>query len=321
MPQAWPLLSTSRKITSVILISLPYIFLYASAAGNPGYINPENHAHQMELYPYDFTIFHPGQSCRTCRLLKPARSKHCSICKRCISKMDHHCIFINNCVGYGNQHWFLLLLLTTAMVITYASYIGTRLLSEMILVHLPNWTLYGHGFTWGEYIHILGWALQEKTRMGAVTMLCFLTAPLVWGLLGYHLYLIWAGTTTNESMKWSDWQAEMSDGFVFKRTLPEGRDRDTRFEPMCMRWPADSVQVVLRTDDGQPPPAEETIGTGEWRRIWKLTDVENLYDLGFLDNLKDVFLWPRYVIYDSFFPLLRKNTGLYYIVTYLDSKF
>jgi palmitoyltransferase len=55
----------------------------------------------------------------------------------------------------------------------------------------------------------------------------------------------------------------------------------------------ESEQIVLRTEDGMPPRGVEAIGTGEWQRVWKLNDVENLYDLGFLDNLKDLF-WPRY---------------------------
>lgn len=128
--------------------------------------------------------------------------------------------------------------------------------------------------------------------MGTVTLLCLLTSPLVWGLLGYHLYLIWAGTTTNESMKWSDWQAEMSDGFVFKRKLAEDRQKDTDIEPTWTPWPVDCAQIVLRTNDGQPPRGPDAIGVGEWERVWKLADIENLYDLGLKDNLIDVFL-PR----------------------------
>ena len=293
LPTAWPLLTTSHQVISVILVLLPYIFLWTAAATDPGYITPTNHTHQMTLYPYDFTIFHPGHECHTCHLLKPARSKHCSICKHCISKMDHHCIFINNCVGHSNQHWFILLLVTTAMLTTWGAYLGMSVLSDIVRRDLPAWSILGRGFTWAQYFHVWAWTLQEETRLGAATLLALLTSPLVWGLLGYHIYLIWAGTTTNESSKWSDWQAEMSDGYVFRRSLPEDRQKDLQIESSWSSWPVESQQIVLRTEDGMPPRGAEAIGIGQWQRVWKLRDVENLYDLGFWDNLKDVF-GPRY---------------------------
>jgi hypothetical protein len=37
---------------------------------------------------------HPGQiiyRCPRCVSIKPLRAHHCSVCKRCIRKMDHHC--------------------------------------------------------------------------------------------------------------------------------------------------------------------------------------------------------------------------------------
>ncbi|CZT43296.1 probable SWF1 Spore Wall Formation [Rhynchosporium secalis] len=265
LPPAWNLLNTFRKFTAVTLLSLPYIFLYASAARDPGYISPENHSQAMSLYPYDFTIFHPGQ-------------------------LDHHCIFINNCVGYNNQNYFLLLLWTTGILTSYAAYIGFSLLSDEVRKQVPSWTFRGIGFTWSQFANVWGWVLQEYTRIGAVTLLCFLTTPLIFGLLGYHIYLIWVGTTTNESMKWSDWQAEMTDGFAFKRALATHRHKDETVEAAWTRWPVESQQVVLRTEDGEPPRGPGAIGIGEWERVWRLADVENLYDLGFWDNLADVFL-------------------------------
>ncbi|XP_068708962.1 palmitoyltransferase ZDHHC16-like [Montipora capricornis] len=47
------------------------------------------------------------QICRKCIKVKPPRSHHCSVCKRCILKMDHHCPWINNCVGHFNHKYFI----------------------------------------------------------------------------------------------------------------------------------------------------------------------------------------------------------------------
>jgi hypothetical protein len=45
--------------------------------------------------------------CRVCRNYKfqSQNVHHCSICNRCVLSMDHHCPWVNNCVGTYNQKY------------------------------------------------------------------------------------------------------------------------------------------------------------------------------------------------------------------------
>lgn len=45
--------------------------------------------------------------CLICHTFKPERCHHCSTCGRCVLCMDHHCPWLNNCVGFFNRKYFL----------------------------------------------------------------------------------------------------------------------------------------------------------------------------------------------------------------------
>uniref|UniRef100_A0ABD2XHM7 Palmitoyltransferase n=1 Tax=Trichogramma kaykai TaxID=54128 RepID=A0ABD2XHM7_9HYME len=81
----------------------------------------------------DFSDIHTGSSggdesderddwtvCTRCETYRPPRAHHCRICKRCIRRMDHHCPWINNCVGERNQKYFLQFLVYVGALSLYA---------------------------------------------------------------------------------------------------------------------------------------------------------------------------------------------------------
>jgi len=51
--------------------------------------------------------FDPVLLCPDCQIIRTARSRHCSICNKCVERFDHHCPWVNNCVGVQNHHYFM----------------------------------------------------------------------------------------------------------------------------------------------------------------------------------------------------------------------
>ncbi|KAM8899026.1 palmitoyltransferase ZDHHC3 isoform 2-T2 [Spinachia spinachia] len=58
--------------------------------------------------------------CSRCETYRPPRAHHCRVCQRCVRRMDHHCPWINNCVGELNQKYFIQFLFYTGVASLYS---------------------------------------------------------------------------------------------------------------------------------------------------------------------------------------------------------
>eukprot|EP00913_Durusdinium_trenchii_P023492 g22070.t1 len=54
--------------------------------------------------------------CVICRRVRSLRSFHCKLCGCCVQRMDHHCPWVDRCIGLQNQRSFYVFLLVLAAV-------------------------------------------------------------------------------------------------------------------------------------------------------------------------------------------------------------
>ncbi|CAB1321755.1 unnamed protein product [Coregonus sp. 'balchen'] len=100
---------------------------------------------------------------------QPMRAKHCQSCKHCVRGFDHHCPWIENCVGVRNHCKFIIYLAVQLLALLWALQIAC--------------SGFHSAATWKLWLSVNGFLLAALCVVGVLSMVC-------WSSLGCHLYLI-----------------------------------------------------------------------------------------------------------------------------------
>ena len=179
------------------------------------------------------------KTCKRCHPVRYRRSKHCGVCGECVLKMDHHCPWVHNCVGFHNCRYFCLVC----------------------------------GCLWGVLVF---WPLQMQRRRASTRMfgrsiaisavLCACLLPFRWGFLlvstSTSCSTVWThGLRTVSSIDATTWKCTETFGQCSAQIRSgrfDGCSRVLRSSPVALGWISHESESASMHDSETATPIRGT---------------------------------------------------------------
>ena len=191
-------------ILYTILFFALYTF-YLCSISDPGIIKNKNISFLKKKYPYDFLFNPEKQECKKCNIPKINRSKHCRVCDKCIEKFDHHCIWINNCVGAKNIKYFFYYIFIHWILVTYAAILSLSFfyyeIQEKDLLNQIYFNAQTKQQYKTTYFTVFRYLLWENYTLFATTFMLLATSIFLMVFISFQFKLSIKNLTSTEKNK------------------------------------------------------------------------------------------------------------------------
>eukprot|EP00455_Lapot_gusevi_P003663 TRINITY_DN11486_c0_g2_i3.p1 TRINITY_DN11486_c0_g2~~TRINITY_DN11486_c0_g2_i3.p1 ORF type:complete len:404 (+),score=40.42 TRINITY_DN11486_c0_g2_i3:113-1324(+) len=203
----------------------------------------------LKLHPGDDELLaqishnpeHQARSCVSCKISTCKNTKHCKLCHKCIINFDHHCVWLNTCIGGRNYRVFLALIFTLFSLLVFQLSVTLFILSNMN----------DEQFIAQARASLLNSSLAHLIFLVGMSVAPLLTALALAALLSFNVLLLYRNQTTYqylmEQRTREDQEAEKEEQERLKSKQPQ---LEAQKEEIYRQWKQEQERAKAKRKGG-----------------------------------------------------------------------